>query len=1002
MIRLLLMLCLLNSPVLDNAACADDRGDGTFHRTIAPLLARRCLRCHSGPTPKGELDLSHPATFARGGVSGVAVQPGKPRASLLWKRVASEEMPPKQRLTAAELQSIKQWIRRGAEFPAPIEDSRYTTADRAGRDWWSLQPLSEHPPAAPTSFPSWSTNPIDDFVLRQLTAAHLSPSPRAARRTLARRLSFDLLGLPPDPTDLDSFVNDRQNDAWPRLIDRLLAHPHYGERWARHWLDVMRFGESQGFERDKLRPHAWRYRDWITSALNDDMPYDQFAAWQLAGDVLSPGSADGIVATGFLVAGPYDEVGNSQISQAMKRVVRQDELEEIISVVGQSFLGLTIHCARCHDHKFDPILQSEYYQLAAALAGVRHGLRDLPGKGEPHRSTQPASTLAVTIAVRQQALETLEAPFRDRVLKRRRRSATVPAPQPFARWDFQGNYRDSVGTLHATAAGDARIENGYLVLPGRAHVTTPPIDQPLVARTLEAWVYLADTRQRGGGIVALHAVTGEAHDAIAFGQLQPGHWNLGSEGRQRSVSFGGPEERDADSGLIHLAFVFQADGAVVAYRNGRRYGRPIRTRGPRKFGPGEARIVIGLRHLPSLRDRHIRGRIWRVQFHTRALSAAEVRASAGPFNQQVSQQDLIAAMPPGLRREWQHQRFELSQLKQLRERWTAWKTYAVVPVAPGATHLLRRGNPRTPGPLVTAGAISSVSGPPADFQLPADAADAPRRRALAGWITDRRNPLFARVAVNRLWQHHFGVGLVETPSDFGFNGGRPSHPHLLDWLANQLVTHRWSLKHIHRLILSSATYQQSSHLRPEAARRDSLNRLLWRRSPQRLQSEVLRDSLLAVSGSLNRSLGGPGFYDFSTYVNNSQFYELLDPVGVSFDRRSLYRTLVRSGRNPFLDAFDCPDPSTKTPRRAVTTTPQQALSLLNNSFAFRMADRLATRAAVESGPGRVAQVRRTFRICFARDPSASELQEAQRFVARHGLAALARVLFNTNEFLYVD
>ncbi|MDP7273933.1 MAG: DUF1553 domain-containing protein [Planctomycetaceae bacterium] len=1002
MTRYLLLLCLLLPPVVDEATCADDRPGPTFRRTLAPLLARHCLGCHSGPAPKGELDLSQPATFLKGGVSGAAVDPGKPEASLLWKRVTAGEMPPKQRLTAAQLKTIKQWILKGAAFPSPIDASRYTTSARAGRDWWSLQPLSEKPPPRPLSPRSWSTNPIDDFVLEQLIAARLSPSPPAARRTLARRLSFGLLGLPPDPDEIDSFVADRQDEAWLRLVDRWLAHPHYGERWARHWLDVVRFGESQGFERDKLRPHAWRYRDWVTSALNADMPYNRFAAWQLAGDVLSPGRADAIVATGFLVAGPYDEVGNAQISKAMKRVVRQDELEDIISVVGQSFLGLTIHCARCHDHKFDPIPQSEYYQLAAALDGVRHGLRNLPAKAEPHRSTEPAATLAVTIGGLQQALEQLEAPFRDQVLKRRRRSSTVPAPRPFARWDFQGNYRDSVGNLHATPSGDARIERGHLVLPGRAHLTTPPIAQPLVARTLEAWVYLDDTRQRGGGIVALHSVTAEAHDAIAFGQLRPGHWNLSSEGGKRSVGFEGPEERDADSGLIHLAFVFKADGAVVAYRNGQQYGRPIRTRGPRKFEPGEARILIGLRHLPPLRDRHIRGRIWRVQFHTRALSADEVRASAGPFNVQVSQQELLAAMPRGVRREWQHRRFEISQLKQLQKRWTAWKSYAVVPVAPEATHLLKRGNPRTPGPVVTAGAISSVSGPSSDFRLAADAADSPRRQALADWITDRSNPLFARVIVNRLWQHHFGVGLVETPSDFGFNGGRPSHPHLLDWLANQLITHDWSLKHIHRLILSSATYQQSSLFRPEAARRDSRNRLLWRRSPQRLQAEVLRDSLLAVSGSLNRSIGGPGYYDFTTYVNNSQFYEIRDPVGVSFDRRSLYRTLARSGRNPFLDAFDCPDPSTKTPRRAVTTTPLQALALLNNEFGFRMADRLARRTAIDTGPQPGAQVQRVFAICLGRSPSPIELHDSRRFLSRHGLAALARVLFNSNEFLYVD
>jgi hypothetical protein len=273
---------------------------------------------------------------------------------------------------------------------------------------------------------------------------------------------------------------------------------------------------------------------------------------------------------------------------------------------------------------------------------------------------------------------------------------------------------------------------------------------------------------------------------------------------------------------------------------------------------------------------------------------------------------------------------------------------------------------------------------------------------LARWITHPKNPLFARVIVNRIWHHHFGTGLVETPSDFGLGGSLPTHPKLLDWLANQLIRHNWSLKHIHRLILNSATYQQSSRFRPSPAATDATNQLLWRHAPRRLEAESLRDSLLAVSGSLNRELGGPGYYDFSTFTNNSQFYDVGDPQGVTFDRRSLYRTLARSGRNRFLDAFDCPDPSTKTPQRAVTTTPLQALSLLNGSFALRMSDQLAARVKREAGASPAARIHYMFRLCFSRPPTRQEALTAGNFSSRHGLAALARVLFNANEFLYVD
>ncbi len=876
------------------------------------------------------------------------------------------------------------------------------SAEDTADPWWSLQPLSAaHPPAHSLLPPH--ANPVDAFVFDRLATVGLAPSHRGSRRALARRLSFDLLGLPPNPDTVDRFAADSRPGAWKRLVDRLLAHPHFGERWARHWLDIVRYGESQGFERDKLRPNAWRYRDWVASALNSDMPYNRFAAWQLAGDVLHPDNPQAVVATGFLVAGSYDEVGNSQQSQAMKRIVRQDELEDVVSVVGQAFLGLTIHCARCHDHKFDPIPQREYYRMASALDGVRHGLRDLPGPVLPDRTNLPATGLQSRRRRLQQQLALLEGPARRRILQQRKTGQTRnKPPRPFARWDFADGARDSIGQLHGTLQGDGRIENGVLILPRRGYVTTPPIPRTLSARTLEAWVRLDDTHQRGGGLVALQSIDGPVHDAIAFGELEPGRWNLASENRNRTVSFDGPEERGAVRAFVHLAFVFAPDGSVRAFRNGQAYGRPIRTQGPITFAPGKARLVIGLRHPPTLRARHLRGQVDRVQLHLRALTAGEVLASAGPLAKAISEQDFQAALSHSDQRRRTHLKFEIDHITELSTRWNTWKTYAVSPQPPGVTHVLTRGDPKTPGPAVSPGGVSAVPGGPADFRVQSDAPDPPRRTALASWITHLRNPLFSRVIVNRIWLHHFGAGLVETPSDFGLNGGLPSHPRLLDWLANQLVQHDWSLKHIHRLILTSATYQQASRFRPSAAAKDAANRLLWRHSPRRLEAEALRDSLLAVSGSLNREIGGPGFYDFTTFTNNSQFYDVGDPIGTTFARRSIYRTVIRSGRSRFLDAFDCPDPSTKTPRRAVTTTPLQALSLLNSDFGLRMADRLATRVRLEAGNTLPAQIHLAFRLCFGRPPNADEAKTSLSFSTRHGLPALARVLFNANEFLYVD
>jgi hypothetical protein len=330
------------------------------------------------------------------------------------------------------------------------------------------------------------------------------------------------------------------------------------------------------------------------------------------------------------------------------------------------------------------------------------------------------------------------------------------------------------------------------------------------------------------------------------------------------------------------------------------------------------------------------------------------------------------------------------------------RVYAVTPREPEATHVLLRGNPATPGDPVAAGGIASLGGVRADFELGPDAQDAERRIRLAWWITDRQNPLFARVIVNRVWHYHFGVGLVETPNDFGFNGGRPSHPELLDYLANFLIENGWRLKPLHRLIVTSATYRQASRHRPECAAVDGGNRLLWRKDPVRLEAETLRDAILTVSGQLNPQIGGPPYQDFQTFTFNSQFYEMIDPVGPEFHRRTLYRTWLRSGRNPLLDTFDCPDPSTTSPKRAVTTTPVQSLALLNNSFVLRMSEALAERAVREAGADADAQVRTVYRLAYGREPEEKEREQVVRFVTEHGLAALCRVVLNSNEFLYVD
>ena len=996
-------------------AVAGDEPPVAFDREIAPLLVRRCLDCHSGTEKKGMLDLSRAESATKGGESGAAIVPGKSVDSLLWQRVRDGEMPPKKPLLKEETELLRRWIDGGAKWGAsPIDPFAFTTNARAGYDWWSLQPVKRPPVPEVRSSKSETRNPIDAFVWTRLQKESLVPSPSADKRTLIRRLSFDLIGLPPTPAEFAEFEKDDSPKAYEKLVDRLLDSPHYGERWARHWLDIIRFGESQGFERDKLRMNSWRYRDWVVSAFNRDLPYDEFVRLQLAGDVLRPDDPEAIIATGFLVAGAYDEVGQSQQSAAMRAVVRQDEMEDYVSTIGETFLGLTVHCARCHDHKFDPILARDYYRMSAVLAGVRPGDREIPAGNEGWRASQQKIVAHMnreldSLTAR---LKELEADTRKTILtERRTRIDKKVPPQPIARWEFNDDLKDSIGELHVTANG-AKLKDGSLLVNGRqAFAATEPLKKPIKEKTLEVWLRLEHRNQTGGGAITLQTLDGQTFDSIVFAEREPNRWMAGSDGFVRTQSFQAPEETEADNQVVHLAIVYHADGTITGYRNGQSYGQPYKSSGTITFEAEKSQIVFGLRHSPVGGNRMLAAAIDRAALYDRALSPGEVAASAGVFTDAISEQELLAQLTESVKADRTRLKFESDHLRKQLARASEDRVYAVAPKNPEATHLLLRGNPATPAEEVFGGGISAISHRPSDIgrmketpelSLPKEATDAERRKGLASWIADRRNPLFARVIVNRLWHYHFGVGIVDSPSDFGFNGGRPSHPELLDWLATELMDHDWSLKHLHRLMVTSATYRQSSRPQFEATKKDAGNRLLWRKSPQRLDAETLRDAVLRVAGELNPTVGGPGYHDFTTFVFNSQFYDIIDPVGNSFYRRSLYRTWVRSGRNPFLEVLDCPDPSTKTPRRAVTTTPLQALSLLNNSFMLRMSQRLAETERQNTTSVSSQDVSRMVERVLGRKPSELEIAELRTFATQHGLPTLARVLFNSNEFLYID
>jgi hypothetical protein len=746
---------------------------------------------------------------------------------------------------------------------------------------------------------------------------------------------------------------------------------------------------------------------------------------QLAGDVVQPDDPRGTIATGFLVAAPWDEVGQTQQSAAMRAVVRQDEIEDLIGATAQTFLGLTVNCARCHDHKFDPVTQAEYYRLAAVFAGVKHGERGIPPPDAESRNGSRAAhrreELSRIEAGLAKQLDAIDEPVRQSILAARKTAAAPAAerPTPIARWEFDGNFQDSIGSLHGTAFGQARVEEGRLILDGKdSYAATAPLQTDLTDKTLEVWLMLTNLDQRGGGAIGVQSSTGAIFDAIVFGEKEPGKWMAGSNGFSRWQSFNSPPELEADRSLVQMVVVYGPDRTITAYRNGQRYGAAYTAPSLATFEAGKSQVLFGLRYSPPGGDRFLAAVIDRAALFNRALPPEEVAALAGVTSDVVDEEQILAGLSHDAARERRRLQFDLSRVRTEIRLLTGGKTYAVSPAPPEATYILARGNPAQREAAVGPGGIRALSELSPDLELAADTGEGDRRAQLAAWITDIRNPLTPRVIVNRLWHYHFGSGIVDTPNDLGFNGGRPSHPELLDWLASELLSPQslkseipkpkseipraWSLKHLHHLIVTSATYCQSSAPNPQAAQVDAANRLLWRKSPQRLEAEALRDAMLFVAGELNPQMGGPGFHDFRTFTFNSQFYEPVDAIGHEFNRRTVYRTWVRSGRSEFLDVFDCPDPSTTAPRRAVTTTPLQALALLNNSITLRMAARTAARCERDAAGDLDKQLSLVYDLAFNRRPQQAELVEARNFASRRGLAALCRVIFNSNEFLYVD
>lgn len=843
---------------------------------------------------------------------------------------------------------------------------------------------------------TWSRQPLDAFVLHRLRSRGLAPREDTDRRTLLRRVTYTLTGLAPTFDEVEAFARDERPDAYERVVDRLLASPRYGVRLARAWLDVARFGESNGFEHDELRENAWPYRDWVVDALNDDLPYDEFVRRQIAGDVTD----DDAVATGFLVAGGFDRVGQEQQSAVGRAVARQDELEEIIATTSQAFLGLTAHCARCHDHPHDPIPQRDYYQLAAAFAGVRRGEREIAPREDPSR-TRERERARETLARLERELDVLEKPAREHWLAERGVDRISPMlGEPRWSWEFASEAPAACGP-RLELFGNARFTPRGLVLPEGAHARSAVLDQDVHARTLEAVVQLTDLEQRGGAVLSIESLDGARFDAIVFGEREARQWMAGSDFFRRTRDVSGDVETVAHARPVHIAITWDTNGRIQLYRDGLPYGKGY-VASPSVYLAGTARLLLGLRHDPPSAGKLLRGTIRRAALHERVLSADEIARRAAATTGFVPEDELLARLDAQdilRRRELLR---AIGMQRPLLEPLPRLRAFVVTPRSPEPTYVLRRGDPQAPGDRVEAAGFSCLPLASQRFDLRDPNNEGARRRALAQWITAVDNPLFAKVIVNRVWGWHFGRGLVDTPSDFGTLGARPTHPALLAALAVAFASDGYSLKSLQRQLVTSASFTQASNVDPEALHADQDARFLWRFPPRRLEAEMLLDTLAQAAGTLDERMGGPGDPDFRWYRRSAtHYYDPIDAAGDGAQRRALYRIWARGGRNPLLDAFDCPDPSTTAPKRRVTTTPLQALALLDHPRVVQRTRELA--ASIERDvPTDTRRVDAVFRVLYQRAPDAQERAHLVPFVSEHGLAALARALVNTSEFLHVD
>lgn len=942
---------------------AEDDAD-FFEKKVRPILAERCEACHSAAKGKssGGLSLDTLDGWQKGGENGSPVIPGKPQESLLIKAVlyADEalQMPPKNKggkLTDLEIASLVEWVQRGAPDTRTARRIGGMTPEEA-RTWWSFQPVRAVTPPAVQAI-AWPQNDLDRFVLAELEKRNLTPALPADRRTLLRRTTFDLTGLPPTPDQVAAFIDDTSSEAYRKVVDGLLDSPAYGQRWARHWLDVARYADFYDANPQTRTAsceitEAWRYRDWVVDSLNGDLPFNQFIVHQIAGDLLPNPNGDdvypaGLIATTFLTNGVWDR------GDADKEKIVSDMADDNIDVIGKAFLGLTLGCARCHDHKFDPISTEDYYALAGMFYSS-HILKELGTKGGEYTMNRTPLLTTAALAQRAEQEQKLAATIAklDEIESRQRYQDLVEGGQALVPTEFHSQ----AGAVAAIAADGSILVSGTLAKDTYTVSAAAPDSVDIRVVRLEV---LSDASLPSKG-------PGRSGDGnFVISRLTAAFTPAGSSEAPTPIKLVAAKADFEQAGFVIASALDDKldNGWAVHPSTGRDHV------GTFELAP-DVKIPAGARLTFTIDQQHTAA-------HTLGkfrFSVTSALVPAAPVNA-AERAELVAARD-------QLQKtlaVPIPVAMAMREGGTAGGLFPGIQDVP--IHI--RGSYARLGPVVVRRLPKFFLG---EVQPPIPSGSG--RREMADWVASKDNPLTARVIVNRVWQWHFGEGIVRTPSNFGKLGTAPTHPELLDWLATKFVEDGWSLKKLHRRIMLSATYQQASTVPRDRIEQDPENRWLGRFAARRLDAEAIRDAVLFVADKLDQSPGGPAGDD------------------LTIARRTLYVQTARWDRGGYATLFDAANPDASAEKRVVSTVAPQALLMLNNEYILTQARHLAERLARDVPADDSARVARAYQLLFGRSPTAEELEISRQIVgtpaSSTGWADLAHVLLCSNEFVYLD